>query len=95
MLIKYRQGFDNHLERFNPMLIAITAFAGGYTVSDFPMKFRNLFATPVGQFLVYFLIIYITYKDDTEVTMMEMVGEAMIYVSILQVLKMFLRRYMD
>jgi hypothetical protein len=90
MLIKYRQGFSNHLDRFNPVLISLTAFAAGYTINDFPERFKNWFTNPLGQFLVYFLIIYVTYRSDKEVTISEMIGEAIIYVIILQMLKMVL-----
>ena len=92
MLVKYRNGFSNHLENIRPVLIALTAFAGGYTINDFPSKFKELFATPIGQFMVYFLILYLTFRSDANVSIAEIIMEAVMYVVILQLLKMLLKK---
>ncbi len=77
---------------FTTILFLLTAFAGGYTVMDFHESFLRFFAQPLGQFIVYYAIIYLAYKDDQTVTQMDMALEAILFVLIMQTLKFVLRK---
>jgi hypothetical protein len=80
---------------FITILFILTAFAGGYTIMDFPENFLRFFSQPLGQFIVYYSVLYLAYKDDPKVTRMDMALEAIMFVTIMQTLKFTLRRTMS
>ena len=92
MLIKSILTADKNV--FDPTMILISGFIGGYTVGEFPPKFLDLIATPVGQFIAYFTILYIYYKDklNNTVTYTDLVSESVLYVIILQVINFVLHK---
>ena len=87
MIIDLYKGNAPFVNNFTPILVAFTSFAAGYTVSDFHPDFLKFFTTPVGQFIVYFVILYAMFRDDKTVALWEIVAEALLYVAILQGLK--------
>ncbi len=93
MLIDYFKGKKSHADNLNVFLLSFTAFAAGYTVADFHEKFLDFFTTPLGQFIVYYIILHTVYVGDPEVTTNDLITEALIYVLILQVLKLVIQKY--
>jgi len=82
MLIKFHKTSNKKI--INALLIFFTAFIGGYTVSKFPKEFLDLFATPLGQYISFFCILYMYYQDDKNITLKEIILESALYVIILQ-----------
>jgi len=74
----------------HPLVVLLSGFVGGYTVMNFPTEFLKLFSTPLGQFIALLTILYIYYKDDTDVTFMNIVYESLLYVVVLQLLAVIL-----
>jgi len=74
----------------HPLVVLLSGFVGGYTVMNFPTEFLKLFSTPIGQFIALLTIIYMYYKDDTDVTFLDIVYESLLYVVILQLLSVIL-----
>ena len=52
---------------FMTLLFIFTAFAGGYTIMDFHEHFLRFFSQPLGQFMVYYAVLYLAYKDDPKI----------------------------
>ena len=69
------------------LLIIFIAFAAGYTVADFPNYFLDFFKTPIGQFLVYFPVIYVTYKNEEDFYWTDMVFKSLLMVLIIRLIK--------
>lgn len=93
MLIDYYKGKKSHIDNFNTPLIVFAAFAAGYTISDFHPNFLRLFTSPIGQFIVYFIILFTMYKDDKTFTILDIVIETTIYVIIVQAFKYIVTTY--
>lgn len=72
------------------LILIMSAFAGGYTVSDYPKEFLNLFTTPIGQFLVFYSILYIVYIENPDVKFYDLILESLIAVFIIQFVKLIL-----
>lgn len=77
----------------SPFAILFAAVSSGYTIKDFPPKFLEYFKTPLGQFVIYFVVIYVTYINDTTIPLKDMILEAIAYVLIIQALKFILHRF--
>ena len=74
----------------HPLVVLLSGFVGGYTVMNFPTEFLKLFSTPIGQFIALLTILYIYYKDDTDITFLNIVYESLLYVVVLQLLAVIL-----
>ena len=91
MWVKTFRNPDNSF--FDPFIILFTSFVGGYTASKFPKKVLDFFTTPIGQYISYVLILYIFYKDEPNVTFVNILCEAIIYVVIIQFVTIILNEY--
>lgn len=91
MWVKTFRNPDNYI--FDPLIILFTSFVGGYTASKFPKKALDFFTTPIGQYISYVLILYIFYKDEKNVTIFDIMAEAVLYVIIIQVITIILNKY--
>lgn len=77
----------------DPLLILFSGVVGGFTISNFPKRILNFFATPYGQFIAYFSILYIYYIDDQTVTLVDLIVESLLYVVIIQFIYRLLAKY--
>lgn len=73
--------------------IIIATVAGGYTVSDYPEYVLNFFKTPIGQFVVFFPVLFLMFKDDKKVSVLDIALESIIIVFILQILKYVFNKF--
>ena len=92
MLTKIIKG-DRRVSNLSVLLIIYAAVAGGYTISDFPDYFLNFLKSPLGQFIVYYPVLYITYKDDKDIYWTDLIFEAILMVLIVQLIKLALNRF--
>jgi len=90
-VIKGKAHPNNSRYIVDPLSIMIAAFGAGYTVANFPQKFLDFLHHPLGQFIVYYLVLYTFYRDDKTVSKLDMVTEAILYVIILQLFRLFLQ----
>jgi hypothetical protein len=74
----------------DPLAIMVAAFGAGYTIGNYPPKFLAFLYSPIGQFIVYYLIVYTFYRNDPTVHKSDMVIEAILYVIVLQCLRLIL-----
>lgn len=94
MLIDYYKGIQTSTsDKFNAPLIVFTAFTAGYTISHFHPDFLHYLGTPVGQFIIYYIILYSLYRNDQTVSNLDIIIETTIYVIFIQVLKYIINWY--
>ena len=83
---------DNQSQVVQPLALIIAAFAGGYTVADYPKDFLDLFTNPIGQFIIFYIILYIAYYGNPQVKQYDLIIEALLGVLIIQSTKLVLRK---
>lgn len=74
----------------NPLAFLFSAVIGGYTIMNYPQEFLKLFSTPIGRCIAFFPILYIYYKDEKDVSLLDIVYECILYVIILELLGIIL-----
>ena len=92
MLSEWIYGNTKKNQTVRPLVLIVSAFAGGYTVMDYPQDFLNLFTTPIVQFLVFLSILYIAYYSVDDIKIYDLVLEALVGVLLIQFGKMMLRK---
>lgn len=75
-----------------PVAVIMSAFLGGYTVSDFPQQFLQLFVHPIMQFLVFLTLLYLFYSSQG-IIWKKLIFDACAIVLFIQLLKFILTNY--
>ena len=73
-----------------PLAFLFSTVIGGYTIKNFPQEFFQFFATPIGRFIAFFPILYIYYKDEKDVSLVDILYECILFVIILELLGLIL-----
>lgn len=73
-----------------PLVLIIAAFTGGYTVADFPKEFLDLFINPLGQFIIFYIVLYTAYYGNDKVKQYDLILESLIGVLFIQLTKLVL-----
>ena len=81
---------DNQPQVVQPLVLIIAAFTGGYTVADYPKEFLDLFTNPIGQFLIFYIVLYIAYYGNDQVKQYDLILESLIGVLVIQATKLVL-----
>jgi hypothetical protein len=72
---------------FKDLLTTLGFVLSGYMISGFPKEFLDLFQSPVGQFIVFFIINYGLYAEDgNKRPMREIVMESFLDMFVLQLM---------